>query len=64
MNIIDTNSDKQAELQNSIPTYQDAYLNPVENKDPCKNCPNNPKNNPNASGVCNCALPYFANPIR
>ena len=23
----------------------------------CKNCPNNPANNPNASGVCHCVLP-------
>ena len=28
--------------------------------DPCANCPNNPMNNPNASGVCNCVLPYMA----
>ena len=25
--------------------------------DPCENCWNNPKNNPSASGICNCALP-------
>jgi hypothetical protein len=25
--------------------------------DCCKNCPNNPANNPNASGVCFCTLP-------
>lgn len=24
----------------------------------CKNCTNNPKNNPYASGICNCAYPY------
>ena len=29
-------------------------------EDPCKGCPNNPRNNPNASGVCNCALPYMS----
>ena len=23
----------------------------------CANCSNNPKNNPNATGVCHCALP-------
>lgn len=23
----------------------------------CQNCPNNPKNNPNASGICHCTLP-------
>lgn len=31
--------------------------------DPCANCPNNPMNNPHASGVCNCALPALCNPI-
>ena len=25
--------------------------------DCCKNCPNNPANNPNASGICFCTLP-------
>ncbi len=30
---------------------------------PCDKCPNNKANNPNASGICNCAAPYFANPI-
>ena len=25
--------------------------------DPCEHCMNNPKNNPNASGFCNCSLP-------
>ena len=28
--------------------------------DPCAGCSNNPANNPNASGVCNCVLPYMA----
>lgn len=23
----------------------------------CQKCPNNPKNNPNASGICHCTLP-------
>lgn len=32
-------------------------------KDPCENCNNNPKNNPNASGNCYCALPALSNPI-
>lgn len=27
--------------------------------DPCANCPNNPANNPYASGFCNCVLPYM-----
>ena len=30
---------------------------------PCDKCPNNKANNPNASGICNCAAPYFDNPI-
>ena len=25
--------------------------------DCCKNCPNNPMNNPYATGICHCALP-------
>jgi len=25
----------------------------------CQNCNNNPANNPYATGICNCALPYF-----
>lgn len=29
----------------------------------CENCPNNPLNNPYASGFCNCALPSLTNPI-
>lgn len=28
--------------------------------DPCATCNNNPMNNPNASGFCNCVLPYMA----
>lgn len=28
--------------------------------DPCAKCQNNPANNPNASGICNCVLPYMA----
>lgn len=27
-----------------------------QHHDPCENCPNNPKNNPYASGVCCCSL--------
>ena len=27
-----------------------------QHHDPCENCPNNPKNNPYASGVCFCSL--------
>ena len=33
------------------PYYQPEFF------DPCYNCRNNPKNNPNASGFCNCILP-------
>lgn len=29
--------------------------------DPCANCNNNPKNNPNANGPCCCALPDLYN---
>lgn len=25
----------------------------------CQNCSNNPANNPYATGICHCALPYF-----
>lgn len=31
--------------------------------DPCENCTNNPKNNPNASGFCCCALPSMKNVV-
>ena len=27
--------------------------------DPCRFCNNNPRNNPFASGICNCVLPYL-----
>ena len=33
------------------PWYQPEFF------DPCYNCGNNPKNNPYASGFCNCSLP-------
>ena len=33
------------------PCYQPDFF------DPCYNCGNNPKNNPNASGNCCCSLP-------
>lgn len=51
-----------------IPEDWDGYLggNPYPKTysyksyaDPCENCPNNPANNPHASGFCNCALPYM-----
>ena len=31
--------------------------------DPCKDCPNNPSNNPYANGFCCCALPSLLNPM-
>lgn len=40
------------------------WMNNVQVPSPCDKCPNNKKNNPNASGICSCSLPYFANPIR
>lgn len=36
---------------------------PQRNNNPCEFCPNNPANNPYASGFCNCMLPYLNNPI-
>jgi hypothetical protein len=33
-------------------------ITPVSNN-PCESCNNNTKNNPYASGICNCALPYL-----
>ena len=39
-------------------------MNGIRVPSPCDKCPNNKKNNPNASGICSCSLPYFANPIR
>ena len=33
-----------------------------EYHDPCAGCSNNPKNNPYASGVCGCTLPYMNRP--
>ena len=51
-----------------VPQDWDGYLggNPypkaytfTAKSNPCDNCPNNPANNPLASGICNCALPYM-----
>lgn len=46
-------------------TTKDYSYNPIgrENNNPCETCMNNPKNNPHASGVCNCALPALLNPM-
>ena len=37
-------------------TFEESYYQP-KFFDPCYNCRNNPKNNPNASGNCCCSLP-------
>lgn len=37
-------------------TFEEPYYQP-KFFDPCSNCINNPKNNPNASGNCCCSLP-------
>lgn len=37
------------------PLYDEIYARPQF--DPCRNCSNNPRNNPLASGICHCALP-------
>ena len=37
------------------PLYNESYAWPQF--DPCRNCNNNPRNNPYASGICHCALP-------
>lgn len=38
-------------------------MNSIQVLSPCDKCPNNKKNNPNASGICSCDAPYFANPV-
>lgn len=37
------------------PLYDEIYARP--GFDPCRNCNNNPRNNPHASGICHCVLP-------
>lgn len=32
-----------------------------QSNNPCEYCFNNPKNNPNASGICHCVLPCLHN---
>lgn len=41
--------------------YDNNYI-PSLSYNPCEYCINNPANNPNASGFCNCMLPYLNNP--
>lgn len=40
------------------------FFNEQTYRNPCERCMNNPKNNPNASGMCNCALPYMNGPSK
>lgn len=37
--------------------YVPALTAPTRAEHPCTHCPNNPANNPYASGICNCVLP-------
>lgn len=37
--------------------YVPALTAPTKAEHPCTHCQNNPRNNPNASGICNCVLP-------
>lgn len=37
--------------------YVPALTAPTRGEHPCTHCQNNPKNNPAASGICNCVLP-------
>ena len=39
-------------------------MNNIQVQSPCDKCPNNKKNNPSASGICSCSIPYFTNPIK
>lgn len=67
-NSIDTLlNDKNLLKQMFMETKLNSQVNEMSNiqvPSLCDKCPNNKKNNPNASGICWCALPYFANPIR
>ena len=42
-----------------IPEIEKKDGSNVYSYDPCEKCMNNPRNNPYASGVCNCVLPYM-----
>jgi len=44
------------EIKRIIIEFDEDWQTPY-NSDPCEFCSNNPKNNPNASGICSCALP-------
>ena len=45
--------EKVPTLTGGISTLPYSYVH----YDPCEHCSNNPKNNPNASGICCCCLP-------
>ena len=51
-------------MNTNLNNNQVKVLNNIQAQNPCEKCLNNPKNNPNASGICYCAAPHFANPIR
>lgn len=53
--VLETNA-QSCEIWNQI-NEKSKWVNP------CDKCPNNKANNPNSSGFCHCAAPYFANPI-
>ena len=42
-------------LTKITPLYDEIYAQSLF--DPCRNCNNNPRNNPHASGICHCVLP-------
>jgi hypothetical protein len=48
-------------INSNIPNFD--TFNNRKYHNPCDKCMNNPKNNPNASGVCHCALPSMYNII-
>ena len=49
-------------LVKSIPTPDSPYIPFVGTPNCCKNCSNHPSNG--GSGICNCTLPYYENPIK
>ena len=58
--IIEEEEDKQLEFDDWYKDYNNGWdLKPYH---PCTNCPNNPSNNPYATGFCCCSLPYLYNP--
>ena len=56
------------EIERIIINFDEDWQNPYNFRkpreyDPCEWCMNNPKNNPNASGICSCALPDLCRKI-